>query len=159
MQLHQPPLACDHNTVLTLLLLSLTRRVAGTCASGGGRPYYLDPAATPIDNDDNLLWFHNYTVPPNGSVWGNGANDGRVSTLAEGGIRSVMLVNTNTGGEFLSLSQLLVVLVVQSGLIKCMAGHGKSRCQHSARRLVHAYVQNWGVGASQPVRRPRHSAE
>eukprot|EP00882_Tetradesmus_deserticola_P000389 GHRQ01000427.1.p1 GENE.GHRQ01000427.1~~GHRQ01000427.1.p1 ORF type:complete len:324 (+),score=93.15 GHRQ01000427.1:307-1278(+) len=71
--------------------------MTGTCASGGGSPYYFDPAATPIDNAENLLWFHNYTVPANGSVWGNGANDGRVSTLPQGGIRSIMLVKTSTG--------------------------------------------------------------
>jgi hypothetical protein len=39
-------------------------------------------------------------VPANGSVRGNGANDGIVSTdPADGGIRSVMLVNAETGGE------------------------------------------------------------
>jgi hypothetical protein len=77
--------------------------IAGSCAAGGGSPYYFDPAATPVDDNENLLWFHNYTVPANGSVRGNGANDGLVSTVpADGGIRSVMLVNTETGGELLS---------------------------------------------------------
>lgn len=73
---------------------------AGTCASGGGSPYYFNAAATPLDDAENLLWFTNATVPANGSVRGNGANDGIVSTLpAKQGIRSVMLVNTKTRGE------------------------------------------------------------
>jgi hypothetical protein len=79
----------------------LLLHLAGTCASGGGSPYYFDAAAAPLDDAENLLWFHNYTVPANGSVRGIGANDGIVSTLpAQQGIRSVMLVNTKTGGKF-----------------------------------------------------------
>jgi hypothetical protein len=72
---------------------------AGTCASGGGSPFYFDATAEPIDDAENLLWFHNYTVPANGSVRGNGANDGAVSTLpAQQGIQSIMLINTKTRG-------------------------------------------------------------
>eukprot|EP00775_Hariotina_reticulata_P009661 gene9661-9820_t len=73
---------------------------AGTCSSGGGTPFYFDPSKTPVDDAENLLWFHNYTVPKNGSVHGNGANDGAVLTAPAGkGIQSVMLVNTNTRGK------------------------------------------------------------
>lgn len=71
---------------------------AGSCANGGGAPYYFNPAADPVDDDENLLWFHDYEVPPNGTVRGNGANDGYVSTKSSGGIHSVMLVNTETLG-------------------------------------------------------------
>ncbi len=72
----------------------------GSCASGGGSPYYFDPTAEPLDNEDNLLWFHNFTTRPDGRVHGNGANDGDVLTSGEQSIKSVMLVNMLTKGEW-----------------------------------------------------------
>jgi hypothetical protein len=54
----------------------------------------------PVDDADNLLWFHNYTVPKNGSAHGNGANDGAVLTSPAGrAVKSVMLVKTASRGE------------------------------------------------------------
>eukprot|EP00879_Flechtneria_rotunda_P012803 GHRR01013368.1.p1 GENE.GHRR01013368.1~~GHRR01013368.1.p1 ORF type:complete len:235 (+),score=75.30 GHRR01013368.1:621-1325(+) len=70
--------------------------MTGTCASGGGRPYYFNASADPIDDNENLLWFHNYTTGLDGRMHGNGANDGIVSTAANDGIKSVMLVDHNT---------------------------------------------------------------
>lgn len=81
------------------------RPPAGSCASGGGSTYYLNPALEPTPEDkSNKLWFTNATVPANGSIAGNGANDGLIRLTAQGAdkpaVKSMMLVETSTGGEF-----------------------------------------------------------
>lgn len=73
----------------------------GSCASGGGKPFYFNPSAQPLDDPENLLWFHNYTVK-DGSIAGNGANDGTILTAAKGSqapVKAVMIVDATSGGE------------------------------------------------------------
>ncbi|WIA40752.1 hypothetical protein OEZ86_004434 [Tetradesmus obliquus] len=120
--------------------------MTGTCASGGGSPYYFNPAATPLDNAENLLWFHNATVPANGSVRGNGANDGIVSTLpAKQGIRSVMLVNTKTR-ESLSCCDLTLAGPTDTDWAASLMGKGKP-CEGDDDHSMHGAATRNGTVA------------
>jgi hypothetical protein len=47
----------------------------------------------PLDDDHNLLWWHNFTVPANGSIRGNGANDGDILTSGPKAVKSVIISN------------------------------------------------------------------
>ena len=66
---------------------------SGSCASGGGKAYYFNDSMVPIDDDHNMLWWHNFTVPANGSIRGNGANDGDVLTSGAKAVKSVIISN------------------------------------------------------------------
>jgi hypothetical protein len=35
--------------------------LSGSCSSGGGKPFYFNTSAEPLDDKHNLLWFHDYT--------------------------------------------------------------------------------------------------
>lgn len=78
---------------------------AGSCASNGGSTFYFDPEAEPLDSKSNKLWFTNSTAEANGSLAGNGANDGYIRTLAQGkkeAVKSMVLVDMKTQSEWLS---------------------------------------------------------
>lgn len=63
-----------------------------TCASGGGDIFFFNNSATPLENDENMLWYHNFTVPStNGSIRGNGANDGDIRTSGPKAIKSIII--------------------------------------------------------------------
>lgn len=80
----------------------------GSCASNGGSTFYFDPEAAPLDNKSNKLWFTNGTAAANGSLVGNGANDGFIRTLAQQGkrdaVKSMVLVDMKTQSEWLAAS-------------------------------------------------------
>jgi hypothetical protein len=78
--------------------------LAGSCASGGEKPFFFNPDRVPADHAENLLWFHNYTTKADGKVAGNGANDGLIRTVTQGNkeaVKSMVLVDLKTNGEHL----------------------------------------------------------
>jgi hypothetical protein len=60
-----------------------------------------------------MLWFHNFTVPAtNGSIRGNGANDGEVRTSGPKAIKSVIISTFKGDSECLLLLLMLLLLLL-----------------------------------------------